>query len=328
MTPARKLQSPRTTASATTAAAHPNGLPPFVEPMLARPGEAFDSDQHLFEIKWDGTRALALIEAGQCRLINRRRIDITTRFPELAQVLCRLPSGTMLDGEVVVLRPQDGKPDFNALQSRDQTRSAERARHASQRSPATFIAFDQLYRAGESIMTLPLQDRRAILTQTLQPLGNEPRVILSQGIVGNGKAYFQQACLECLEGIVAKRLGSPYQPGKRTDAWIKVKRQEVVHCLVIGFVPEGENDFGALIIAAELAGQVRCVGKVGTGFDARRRKRINQFLWSHLRTKPIVAPGKYAGRWVEPGLYCAVRCMERTAAGQLRAPAVVEIYDR
>ena len=163
MTQARKAQS----------------LPAFVQPMLARPGEAFDSDEHLFEIKWDGTRALALVETGQCRLVNRRRIDMTDRFPELVQVLCRLPSGTMLDGEVVVLRPQDGKPDFPALQSRDQTRSAERARWASQRSPATFVAFDQLYRAGESIMTLPLQDRRAILSQTLQTLGNEPRVMLS-----------------------------------------------------------------------------------------------------------------------------------------------------
>jgi ATP-dependent DNA ligase len=269
-----------------------------------------------------------MIEAGECRLVNRRRIDMTDRFPELAQALARLPSGTMLDGEVVVLRPEDGKPDFAELQSRDQTRSAERARWAAQRNPATYVAFDQLYRAGESIMPLPLHDRRTILTQTLKSLGHEPRVILSQGIVGGGKAYFQQACVECLEGVVAKRLSSPYQPGKRTNAWVKIKRQEVVHCLVIGFVPEGTSDFGALIIAAEVAGGVRCVGKVGTGFDARRRKRINEYLWSHLRDRPVVPAGKYAGRWVEPGLYCAVRCMERTAAGQLRAPAVVEIYDR
>ena len=158
-------------------------------------------------------------------------------------------------------------------------------------------------------------------------IGNEPRVILSQGIVGNGKAYFQQACLECLEGIVAKRLSSPYLPGRRSDAWIKVKRQQTIHCVVIGFVPEGADDFGALIVAAEEGGTVRCVGKVGSGFDQRRRARINRFLWSHLLDAPLVPPGKYKGRWVSPGLYLAVRCMERTATGQLRAPAVVEVYD-
>jgi ATP-dependent DNA ligase len=175
-------------------------------------------------------------------------------------------------------------------------------------------------------MAQPCAQRREILANTIATLGN-PRIVMSQGIVGDGRAYFEQACLECLEGVVAKRLSSPYLPGKRTESWIKVKRQEVVHCVVIGFVAEGTNDFGALIIASEVAGEVRCVGKVGSGFDAKRRERINKFLWSHQRAEPIVPPGKYKGLWVEPGLYCAVRCMERTSSGVLRAPAMVEIYD-
>jgi DNA ligase D-like protein (predicted ligase) len=295
--------------------------------MLASPGEAFDSDEYLFEIKWDGTRAMAYVDgAGQCRLVNRRKVDITSRYPELSDALAPLPAGTLLDGEVVVLGA-DGKPDFSALQSRDHAGSGRAAAGAAAR-PATFVAFDQLYSRYRPIMSRPCTERRNVLGETLARVADGRRVLLSQGVVGAGKAHFERACEQSLEGVVGKRLASPYLPGKRTDAWVKIKRQEVVHCVVIGFVPEGVDDFGALIVATTDAhGRVRCVGKVGTGFDARRRARVNRYLWSHLRDRPVVEPGKYAGLWVEPGLYCAVRCMERTAGGQLRAPAVVEVYD-
>ncbi|HEY7120032.1 MAG TPA: hypothetical protein VH475_25815 [Tepidisphaeraceae bacterium] len=313
--------------SPTVAAASNRSLPAFIAPMLATPGEAFDSDEYLFEIKWDGIRALLFVDDDhRYRLLNRRRIDLTARYPELAEPIGRLPAGTVLDGEVVVLGP-DGKPDFSAIQSREHSPSSRAAQSARSR-PATYMVFDQLYRAYEPVMKLTFQERRAILAETIK-LVQDPRIVLSSGVVGSGKAYFERACLECLEGMVAKRLSSPYLPGKRTDAWIKVKRLQVVHCVVIGFVPEGNDDFGALVIACEVEGQVRCVGKVGSGFDQRRRQKINNYLWSHLRDDPVVAPGKYrqGSRWVEPGLYCAVRCMERTAGGQLRAPAVVEVYD-
>jgi DNA ligase D-like protein (predicted ligase) len=299
-------------------------LPEFVAPMLATPGEAFDSDDYLFEIKWDGTRALAFADGdGRYHLANRRRVDLTARYPDLAG-LSRLPAGTVLDGEIVVLGA-DGKPDFSALQSRDHA-GPTRVPILARGTPATFVAFDQLYSTYEPILAQPCVERRAILAETVAALGDS-RVIMSQGTVGGGRAYFQRVCSENLEGVVAKRLSSPYLPGRRSDAWIKVKRQQTIHCVVIGFVPEGTDDFGALIIAAEEGGAVRCVGKVGTGFDHRRRARINRFLWSHLLDVPLVPPGKYRGRWVAPGLYLAVRCMERTATGQLRAPAVVEVYD-
>lgn len=321
--PLQQFPSADSPASAASLARGP--LPRFISPMLALPGEAFDSAEHLFEIKWDGTRALAYIEGGAYRLVNRRELDITDRYPELG-ALALLAEGTVLDGEVIVLG-EDGKPSFNELQSREHESGSARARRQTEVRPATYIVFDQLYRGGESIMPLSCAQRREIMASTIATLGRNSRVVMSQGIVGDGRAYFEQACAECLEGVVAKRLNSPYLPGKRTDSWIKVKRQEVVHCVVIGFVVEGTDDFGALIIASEVAGEVRCVGKVGTGFDAKRRARINQFLWSHQRAEPIVSPGKYKGLWVEPGLYCAVRCMERTTGGQLRAPAVVEVYD-
>jgi DNA ligase D-like protein (predicted ligase) len=298
-------------------------LPAFIAPMLASPREPFDSDEYLFEIKWDGTRAMLFVEAGSVRLVNRRRIDLTHRYPEFA-LFSALPDGTVLDGEIVVLRP-DGKPDFSALQSREHAGSPRRVAQGAKSRPATFVAFDQLYSEHASIMDLPFTRRRETLDHTCRDV-TSPRIVLSRGVLGTGQSYFASVCEQGLEGMVAKRLTSPYLPGKRTDAWIKVKRHELVHCVVIGFIPEGTDDFGSLIIACEADGTVRCVGKVGTGFDQKLRRRIGAYLWSHLRKSPVV-PCKYAGLWVEPGLYCAVRCMERTADGQLRAPAFVELYE-
>src|SRR5258706_9909448 len=202
-------RSPLRRAATNSATAPAGALPRFIPPMLASPGEAFDSADHLFEIKWDGTRALAFVEGGSYRIVNRREIDITDSYPEFS-VLAGLPSGTVLDGEIVVLSA-DGKPDFSALQSREHADSATRARLQAKARPATYMVFDQLYRSGESIMPLSCDKRREMLAITIAALNN-PSVIMSQGIVGDGRAYFEQASLECLEGVVAKRLNSPYLP--------------------------------------------------------------------------------------------------------------------
>jgi bifunctional non-homologous end joining protein LigD len=138
-------------------------------------------------------------------------------------------------------------------------------------------------------------------------------------VTGEGKAYYDAAVERGLEGVVAKRLDSRYFPGKRADCWLKIKRCETFAAVIIGFVPEGTRDFGALIVATEINGTLTSVGKVGSGFTDRVRDEINGFLWGHLRETPVV-PSKVRGIWVEPKLYCLVRCMERTPSGQLRAP--------
>jgi DNA ligase D-like protein (predicted ligase) len=284
--------------------------------MLARPGAAFDSDQHLFEVKWDGTRALCYVEAGKVRLMNRRRRDIDFRYPDL-DCLARLPAGTVLDGEIVVLRP-DGSPDFEGLQVREQRQSPLKIATAARSRPATYIVFDQLYDRYRDVTSEPLTRRRERARKTLSRCAT-PRLVMSEGIVGRGRAYFEQAVAKGLEGVVAKRLDSPYLPGKRTDCWIKIKRQEILAAVVIGFVPEGKDDFAALIVAIEENAELRSVGKVGSGFTRQVRDRINRFLWANLREAPVI-PCRTKGLWVEPTLYCTVRCMERTPSGQLRAP--------
>ena len=297
-------------------------LPEFIEPMLAQASDPFDAADHLFEPKWDGIRALLFVDGPrQYRLMNRRRRDITWRYPELA-FLGGLPPGTVLDGEIVCLGP-DGKPHFQALQAREQVHTDDRARRSSVTCPAVYVAFDQMYERSTPIMQRLCFERRDALRATVAAAAN-PRLIMSEGVVGNGVAYFETAAREGLEGVVAKRLDSPYQPGKRTGAGKKIKKHETLACVVIGFVPEGKDDFGSLIVATEEDGALTCVGRVGTGFDARLRRQINEFLWSHLRDKPVIA-NKEKGRWVEPGLYCEVTCMERTADGHLRAPVFKEL---
>jgi bifunctional non-homologous end joining protein LigD len=242
-------------------------------------------------------------------------------YPEF-EFVRHLPPGTVLDGETVVLKA--GKPDFHLLQSREQARSPLKIRNLASSLPALYVVFDLLYESYQPIMALPLRARREKL-QRLVMASCEPRLVLSVGIVGQGKTFFKEVSEQGLEGIVAKRLKSQYLPGKRTDAWIKIKRGASSLCLILGFVPVGKDDFRSLILAQEIDGQLRCVGKVGTGFDGKLRAKLNQLLWSRLRPKPIV-PCKIKGQWVEPGLYCTVRYMERTSGGEFRAPVFGELY--
>lgn len=295
-------------------------LPNFVAPMLATPGQPFDSAEYLFEIKWDGTRGLTFVEDGTYRMVNRRRIDFTERYPEFG-FLAELPPGTVLDGEVVVLN--HGKPDFDRLMAREQLRSPMRIKSSARAMPATYIVFDLLYEGYAPAMARPLVERREHLRALVESLG-EKHFIMSEGVVGDGVAFFDEAVKLDLEGVVAKRLSSQYLPGKRTPAWVKIKRSERVFCAIIGFIPARNDDFRSLVIAAEGTDGLRSVGKVGSGIDARLRAQLNKLLWPRVCERPIVACRERA-RWVAPGLYCWVTCMERTKGGELRAPVFSEL---
>jgi ATP-dependent DNA ligase len=192
-------------------------LPRFVQPMLAKQGVPFDSPEHLFEIKWDGTRVLAFVDRGGYRLVNRHRVDVTERFPEL-RFLANLPAGIVLDGEVVVLR--QGKPHFGLLLSRNQARAPFKIQSLARTFPTTYVVFDLLYDRFEPLLTLPLWARRQRLKTVVRACANSG-FVFSEGIVGSGRVFFGAVCREGLEGVVAKRLDSSYRPGRR--AWIKIK---------------------------------------------------------------------------------------------------------
>lgn len=232
----------------------------------------------------------------------------------------RYSTGTILDGETIVF--SNGKPDFALLESREHSRRPMKIRSLARSIPATFIAFDVLYWRYQSVMAEPFIDRRKRL-QEIVATASQPALILSEGIRTHGKAMFADACARGLEGVVAKRLKSTYLPGKRTDAWIEIKRSETLACAIIGFVLDGKSDFRSLILATVDNGTLRYVGRVGTGFSRQLRSRINTLLWSRLRDSSVV-PCRIRAMWVEP-LFCTVRCLERTPAGQMRAPVFLEL---
>ena len=303
-----------------------DALPDFVAPMLAQIGEPFDSDEHLFEIKWDGTRCLTFLDGGAQapRLRNRRDNDLAMRYPELA-FLADLPAGAVLDGEIVVLR--DGQADFPALLSREQARTPERAAQLAGTTPATYAVFDQLYAGHRSIMNRPLLERRASLRELVEGCG-DARLVFSDGVRGGGIAYFDEVCGLGIEGVVAKRIDSRYLSGRRTGAWLKLKPVQRLHCVILGFVPDGPRDVKSLIIGSDPGDGLRCVGKVGSGLTDDLRRRLRTELEPRVVGRPLVpCPGMSAAksRWVEPGLYCVVSFVEITARGNLRAPVFIEL---
>lgn len=302
-------------------------LPEFVAPMLARSAPPFDSEQHLFEIKWDGTRAIALVDGddGALRLHNRNRFDLTARFPEL-DCLRALPPGTALDGEVVLL--VDGKPDFEAVMARDKVRDAAHARRLAARHPVTYAVFDQLWDGFRDLRDEPLATRRAHLQRTLEAAGARlgSFVVFSDGVVGAGRAFFEQAAQQGLEGVVAKRLDSRYLSGQRSDAWLKVKRRESLHCVILGYVLDG-NRLTSLVVATDDGGTLKSVGRVGSGLTDAMCTTLLERLRALRRDTPLVPCDEREAQWVEPSLFCLVRYVERTGAGNLRAPVFVRLVD-
>lgn len=283
--------------------------------MLAKSGKAFDSDAHVFELKWDGMRTLAFAEGGTVRLVNRQKNVVTERYPEL-HGLAELPNGTVLDGEIAFLN-EEGKPVFENLLHREQVRGARNIAAAQLQYPAVYAAFDLLYDGFSSTMDLPLAERRERLQQIVAELG-DPRILFSDGVMGAGVAFFEQACARELEGIVAKRLDSRYLAGRRTDAWVKIKRAITVYCAILGWLPDGE-DIKSLHVGTDVDGELRWVGRVGSGLGDAERRRLGPLLRERECDSPIV-PVADEGRWVAPGLYCTVTYLERTGGGMLRAP--------
>lgn len=283
--------------------------------MLARSADPFDGDDWLFEIKWDGFRAVCLVDGDGCRLVGRRKTDFAPQFPRLVEALAALPPGTAIDGEIVALRR--GKPDFTALLRR------------GKREPGVaivLVAFDLLYQDFVSVMSETCLRRRERLRKILADL-RSPAVIMSEGVIGDGRAYFEQAAAQQLEGVMAKRLSSKYLPGKRTGDWAKIKNRLAMPCVVVGYEPSEEYGLKSLIVASAVEGELRCVGRVGSGIDPSMGARLLKMLRERERQTPAV-PCKMKGKWVEPELFCRVSYAELLESGSLRAPVFEGMIDK
>jgi bifunctional non-homologous end joining protein LigD/DNA ligase-1 len=292
-----------------------------VRPMLAVAAEPFDSPEYLFEIKWNGIRALAAAEGSDWQLWGRELADYRPRYPELAG-LARLPAGTVVDGELV--RLEQGRPILEALLSRHQLVQPRLIQQRSQCQPVCYVLFDVLAARGHCLLGQPWTARREILQELVAGL-QEPHVVLSEVVPGSGRAFLARAVAQGHEGVMAKHHASRYGPGRRSAAWKKIKPWQTLVAVAIGFVP-GRHGLRRLLVAAPRAGRLQYVARLHTGFSVAERVRLQAYLAKRVRSQPLVrCPGRAV--WVEPVVYCMVRCLEWTAAGRLRGASFLRTLE-
>jgi bifunctional non-homologous end joining protein LigD len=298
-------------------------MPKVIHPMLATPAEKpFDDPHWLFEIKWDGYRAVAFLENGSMRLVSRNQNDLTAQYPELAPMAGQVKARTaVLDGEVVAL-DEAGRSSFSLMQQRAGFSSTGRRKTRNPAIPVLYYAFDLLYLDGYDLRPVALEQRKAKLASLLEP---SQVLRYSDHHVGQGVALFEAAKQTGLEGILAKRRASVYVE-QRSREWQKIKITRRLECVIGGYTePEGSRQyFGSVVLGLYgKKGELVHIGQAGTGFD---QKMLEQ-MWTVLR-KLETPRNPFASKvqalrkvhWVQPKLVAEIKFAEWTHEGQLRAP--------
>jgi bifunctional non-homologous end joining protein LigD len=299
-------------------------LPKDVTPMLATLVDApFDDPGWLFEVKWDGYRAIAMIDVdGTVALTSRNGLDLLKRFSDLSVIggaFRSLP--VLVDGEICALDTK-GRSSFQALQQ------VEMSARAKSRTPLTFVAFDLLYADGRDLRRLPLEERKAKLESLIVP-GHS--VLYSQHIIGRGKDFFELAQREQLEGIVGKRRDSPYRMSRSRD-WFKMKAKHEEEFVIGGWTePKGSrSEFGALLLGKYDGDELTFTGQVGTGFNQRLLREIGAELRRlERKTSPFVSVPrmKPAPHFARPHLVAQIAFAEWTGDGLLRQPVFLGLRE-
>ena len=295
--------------------------------MLAASGTPFDSDKHLFEIKWDGIRVLAFFGEGVHRLQGRKLTDASERYPEIVGALEALPGDGILDGEVVVL-DQDGRPDFQRVLVREQTTTRDAALVKASRHPVVYMAFDLLYRNGEPLFDRPLIERKKLLSELL--VSPPSPIVESTYVLGQGKALFREAETRGLEGIVAKAISSRYV-GERSKDWLKLKVRRRTDAVLVGIVRErGTRRVKSLVLGAYDNEELVWLGNAGSGLDHKTAHELGTELEHLSAASPpnfhAEAPGDI--EWLRPALVVRIEYSELTREARLRHPVFIGFVDK
>lgn len=286
--------------------------------MLAKEtSEAFDDEDWLFEIKWDGYRAIAEKKKDKILLYSRNGLDFKATYPVVAEQLKNIKGDAVVDGEIVVLG-EDGKPDFQFLQHYSE----------NQNRPIQYCVFDLLQLNGKDTTVLPLIERKELLKQII-PEDNAV-IKYSDHILKKGKSFFQVSKEKDLEGIMGKRMDSKYHPGKRTTDWLKIKNHKTAEVIIAGYTePAGSRKyFGSLILAAKEGNNFIYMGNAGTGFNHQSLKELYDIFQPLIQKKsPFEEKIKNSSKitWLKPQLICEVKFSEVTADGKLRHPVFLRI---
>ena len=336
-----KTKSPKSSASPASSAVLVSGpvkrpMPTTIHPMLAESIEKpFDDQDWLFEIKWDGYRAIAFIENGKVRLVSRNQNELTARYPELKDMPEFIQAKTaILDGEVVAL-DADGRASFSLMQQRTGFRPGGKRAAEKADVPVLYYAFDLLYLDGYDWRRVPLEERKKKLATLLTP-GDSLRY--SDHYAEQGKALFEIARSKKLEGILAKKRNSGYEE-RRSREWLKIKIRHRMECVIGGFTePEGTRaHFGSLVLGLyDKQGRLIHVGQVGSGFDQKLLTEISKLL-RKIETKKNPFYGEVEAlrkvSWVKPELVAEIEYAEwtegaNTGSGpKLRAPVFCGLRD-
>jgi bifunctional non-homologous end joining protein LigD len=299
-------------------------MPDRIAPMLARSGKLPpDEAAYGFEVKWDGIRTVLFCDHGHLSLQGRNFTDFTPRYPEVRELARELGARRLvLDGEVVAF-DDEGRPSFERLQSRMHLASDSAVKRRMRDTPVTYVIFDLLYLDGHSTMPLAYEDRRKVL-EALELEGPAWRTPAYHR--GEGTALLEATRELGIEGILAKRLDSPYEPGRRASDWIKVKNVCLQDVVIGGWTP-GEGGrvghLGALVVGIIADGRLVYAGKVGTGFTERTLGMLEREL-EPLRRDESPFHGRQPPKgtiFVEPRLVASVEFREWTNSGTLRAPS-------
>jgi bifunctional non-homologous end joining protein LigD len=295
-----------------------------LSPMLATAGTLPSGPGWSYEFKWDGVRVLSLFEGGPPRLYARSGAVVTVAYPEVAGLW--LPAGTLVDGEMVVL-DSGGRPSFTALAERMHVRDQRRAAQLSATLPVTYMIFDLLRLAGENLMTRPYRERR----QRLDELDLAGPHWMVPPVFSDGAATAAAAQENHLEGVVAKRLDTPYLPGARSPDWIKVKFDQTGDYVVGGWRSGARRLGGLLVGVPGPDGRLLFRGRVGGGIGAAAEADLLSLLAPLAApVSPFVAgavPREDArgAHWVRPELVVEVRYGNRTPDGRLRFPRFLRL---
>jgi bifunctional non-homologous end joining protein LigD len=308
-------------------------MPERILPMLADASSDLPRDESRwsFEVKWDGVRALAYVQPGRLRLESRNLREITDGYPEVRGILRDLGMReAVLDGELITF-DEEGRPSFERLQRRMHVTSPSAVRRLSASTPVVYAIFDLLHLDGHDLMARPYSERRAAL-EALELGGPAWRVPAVHA--GQGRALLKATAAQGLEGLVAKRLGSRYEPGRRTGAWLKVKHVQRQELVIAGWLPgEGRrrDRIGALLTGYyEEDGRLRFAGRVGTGFTDRLLDQLGQALSPLQTSESPFDPRPKLPRnavFARPELVAEIEFREWTAEGVMRAPSFKGLRD-
>lgn len=283
-----------------------------IKPMLAAPDTpAFDDPDWLFEIKWDGYRAVAETGSKGVKLYSRNGLSFAEAYPAITEELSRIEHSMIMDGEVVAMNEQ-GRPDFQALQ------------HASSEPDLALVyyVFDLLELNGKDVTSLPLIDRKELL---LSALPDGEHVKYCDHILGRGTEFFAAAQAQDLEGIIAKRTDSTYHTGVRSRSWSKIKNHRVQEVVIGGYTAprNSRKHFGALLLGVYEKGHLRYVGHAGTGFDERTLKELAAAM-KPLKRKTSAFSGPVDANspatWISPKLVANIKFTDWTRDGHMRHP--------